>query len=171
MIDRAFCIKMAQYNAWQNRQIYRTLDGLDTKDLTRDRGAFFGSILGTLNHLLWGDQMWMARLDGGAAPPGGIAGSPALHPTLSAWNAARFPLDGRIRLWAKSLRNLDLQGDLTWHSGATGRTVTRPRGLCVVHMFNHQTHHRGQVHAMMTAAGIAGAVSDLVFMPEDAGWR
>jgi uncharacterized damage-inducible protein DinB len=166
MIDRVYCITMARYNAWQNRQLFDLLEPLHLAELTRERGAFFGSILGTLNHLLWGDLLWMARLDGGDRPEGGVGDGASLHPTLGAWDAARFRADGRITGWAERLDNVALVGDLTWYSGATGREVTKPVAQCIVHMFNHQTHHRGQVHAMMTAAGIAGAVSDLVFMPE-----
>jgi uncharacterized damage-inducible protein DinB len=166
MIDRDYCVVMARYNAWQNRQLTDLLEALDPIELTRDRKGFFGSVLATLNHLLWGDQMWMSRFDGGSAPNGGIAQSTTLHPTLGTWDAARFQMDGRIKLWAAALTNVDLKGDLTWFSGATGRDVTRPLARCVVHMFNHQTHHRGQVHAMLTAAGSPAPVSDLVFMPE-----
>ncbi|MBJ6370745.1 DinB family protein [Sedimentitalea arenosa] len=168
MIDRAYCVLMARYNAWQNRQLFELLKPLHLAELTRDRGAFFGSILGTLNHLLWGDLLWMVRLDGGERPAGGIGDSTTLHPTLGAWDAARFRADGRIMAWADRLNAVDLTGDLSWYSGALGRHVTKPIAQCIVHMFNHQTHHRGQVHAMMTAAGLKGAVSDLVFMSEDA---
>ncbi len=167
MITRDYCRVMARYNLWQNKQLSDLLEGMAPAGLTRDRGAFFGSILGTLNHLLWGDLIWMSRFDGGAGPDGGIADSSALCPTLGAWDAERFRTDGRIRLWAASLDNVDLQGDLTWYSGASGRRMTRPMALCVTHLFNHQTHHRGQVHAMMTAAGLAAPVTDLVFMPDD----
>ena len=167
MIAPGYCVTMARYNVWQNRQLTDGLEALPVADLTRDRGAFFGSILGTLNHLLWGDLIWMSRLDGGARPEGGIAESVQRHPTLGAWEAERFRTDGRIRGWAEGLRHVDLHGDLTWYSGASGREVTQPVALCAVHMFNHQTHHRGQVHAMLTAAGLPAPVSDLVFMPKD----
>lgn len=165
MIDTEYCRVMARYNAWQNDQMTEALERLDHAALTQERGAFFGSLLGTVNHLLWGDLMWMSRFDGGARPEGGIAQSPSLHPTLAAWSAERFRADGRIRLWADGLDNVALQGDLTWFSGASGREVTRPMALCVAHFFNHQTHHRGQVHAMLTAAGGEAPVTDLFMMP------
>ncbi|SFU17270.1 DinB family protein [Sedimentitalea nanhaiensis] len=167
MITREYCRVMARYNAWQNRQLSVLLQAVDPEELTRDRKAFFGSILGTLNHLLWGDLAWMSRFDGGAAPGGGIADSPSLCPTLGAWDAKRFRTDGRIRLWADALDSIALQGDLSWYSGSMGQQVSRPLALCVTHMFNHQTHHRGQVHAMMTAAGLNAPVTDLVFLPEE----
>ena len=166
MIDRDYCVLMARYNAWQNGQLKGILQAMDHKDLTKNRKAFFGSILGTLNHLLWGDLMWMSRFDGGPAAEGGIPDSTARHPTLGAWEAERFRTDGRIRLWAGRLNSIDLKGDLRWYSGALGREMVMPMQVCVVHFFNHQTHHRGQVHAMLTAAGVKAPVGDLIFMPE-----
>lgn len=168
MISRDYCVTMARYNRWQNKQLEGFLQALPTKELTRNRKAFFGSIMATINHLYWADHIWMSRLDGGDGPGGGIADSTALFPTLAAWSAERFRMDGRIRLWADKLDNIDLKGDLTWYSGAAGREMTLPLARVVVHVFNHQTHHRGQIHAMLTAAGSKAPVSDLAFMPEDA---
>ena len=76
-------------------------------------------------------------------------------------------MDARITLWAERLRAIDLVGDLTWYSGAANRNMVKPKALCVAHFFNHQTHHRGQIHAMLTAAGQKPAATDLPFMPED----
>nr|WP_204115156.1 DinB family protein [Shimia biformata] len=167
MISPEFCRTMARYNAWQNRQIQTACAGMTETELRTDRGAFFGSILATLNHLLWGDMIWMSRFDGGPAPRGGIRESPDLCPTFAVWSADRFRMDGRIRQWAGGLHNLDLAGDLVWFSGAAGREVSKPVALCVTHMFNHQTHHRGQVHAMLTAAGQTPGDTDLFLMPEE----
>lgn len=166
MIDPSYCRVMARYNASQNKQLSDLLEGLPEADLTRDRGAFFGSILATLNHLLWGDRMWMSRLDGWDKPAVGGAESTRICPTFAVWTAERYRTDGRIALWAEKVKAVDLAGDLTWYSGATGRMQSKPMGLCVAHLFNHQTHHRGQVHAMITAMGRPAPVSDLAFMPD-----
>ena len=169
MIDPRYVRTMARYNSWQNSQLMPVFEGLTRAELVADRGAFFGSLLGTANHLLWGDMMWMSRFDKAVKPPpGGLAESVSLHPTAESWAAERFRLDGRITLWAERLRALDLKADLTWHSGATGREMRAPLATCVIHFFNHQTHHRGQIHAMLTAAGRQAPVSDLFLMPEDA---
>lgn len=170
MIDAGYCVQMARYNAWQNKQLKQAMGQLDPKDLTRDRGAFFGSILATANHLLWGDLLWMSRFDGGIAPEGDIPTGVTLCATLPAWELARFRADSRILTWAEALHSVDLTGELTWYSGALGCEVSRSRSLCIVHMFNHQTHHRGQIHAMLTAAGSKAPVSDLAFMPEEGPW-
>ena len=176
IVTPAYCVAMARYNAWQNKQVKAAFDGLDAAALSKDRKAFFGSLLGTANHLLWADLVWMSRFDGGAAPEGGIAQSAALTGSAGEWAVARFRADARILLWAERLRSVDLTGALRWYSGAQGRQMSKSMSLCVMHMFNHQTHHRGQIHAMLTAAGAgtetgAGApVSDLAFMPEEGPW-
>ena len=169
MILPGYVVTMAGYNGWQNRQLEAALDAVPDAVLRADRGAFFGSILGTLNHLLWGDLMWMSRFapERAMRPEGGIADSPGLCEAYGDWRAARRSLDGEIEEWAAGLHAAALAGPLNWFSGALGRDVTKPMALCVVHMFNHQTHHRGQVHAMLTKEGLKAPVSDLFAMPED----
>ncbi|MEM6341967.1 MAG: DinB family protein [Pseudomonadota bacterium] len=169
MIDADYVRMMARYNAWQNAQLTALLDGVDADVLTQDRGAFFGSIFATLNHILWGDQIWLNRFDDRVDPPKVPAAEhKQLTPTFAVWTAERFQTDGKIKLWADKLDSVDLTGDLSWYSGMTQQTQRKPLAQLVVHFFNHQTHHRGQVHAMMTAEGLKAPVSDLGFMPEDA---
>jgi uncharacterized damage-inducible protein DinB len=170
MISPDYCVTISRYNAWQNKQMKAALEALSPQALTQERGAFFGSILKTVNHLLWGDQMWMSRFDNGAKPQGGVGESVALTPTLAVWSSDRFRTDGRILRWAEQVRSVDLVGELRWYSGIKQADVTMPMGLCVAHMFNHQTHHRGQVHAMLTAAGGQGWITDLFLMPQDGPW-
>ena len=168
MITPAYVVTMARYNAWQNRQLTTLLEPLPERELTKDRGAFFGSILRTVNHLLWGDMIWMSRIHPTYPAPGvSFSDSVDLCPTIADWGAQRFRCDGRIRLWAEGVGQLDLTGNLTWTSASNGQRIVEPLALCIVHMFNHQTHHRGQVHAMLTGAGIAAPISDLVDLPED----
>ncbi|HAV08568.1 MAG TPA: damage-inducible protein DinB [Rhodobacteraceae bacterium] len=167
MITRDTVRMLARYNAWQNSQMLASMEHLSIEELLLDRGAFFRSILGTANHLLWGDAMWMHRFDHGPKPDIGIHDSPSTHPTLATWSAARFRMDGRIRLWADKVPSVALAGDRTFFSSVLNREVTKPVAPMVLHMFNHQTHHRGQIHAMLTAAGVGAPVSDLFFMPEE----
>ena len=133
MITPAYCLTMARYNAWQNRAMQRAMETLSTEDLTRDRGAFFGSILGTVNHILWADQTWLSRLSDMPKPQGGIPESPNICPTLPVWSAERFRMDGRFILWAEALRALDLTGDLSWYSGVLKGDVKMPVARVVVH--------------------------------------
>lgn len=160
-----YCRMMARYNAWQNDGLRRLLAEMPDAEVRRDRGAFFGSILATVNHLLWADRLWLSRLAGTPRPAGGIADSVTLTPTVATWGAERFRTDGRITLWAGEVTAVDLVGDLVWISGVTGREERRPMGLVAMHLFNHQTHHRGQVHAMLTAAGQSPGATDLFLLP------
>lgn len=156
---------MARYNGWQNQWMTGAMASLTAKAMTKDRGAFFGSILGTANHILWADQLWMSRFDGGAAPSTPRDTITTMHPTRDAWAADRQRMDQRISLWAADLGEIDLAGDLTWFSGALNAMTACPMGLCVTHFFNHQTHHRGQIHAMLTKAGAKTDDTDLFLMP------
>ncbi len=162
-------MRLARYNRWQNESMGDVLASLSPQALAEDRGAFFGSILATINHLLWADRMWMSRLTDVQRPEANLAQSVGLTPGLDAWDQERRALDARIEDWAGSLGSGALEGSLRWWSGATGREQECPVALCVTHMFNHQSHHRGQVHAMATAAGARGWVSDLFLMPQEAG--
>ena len=168
MIEPGYVRTMARYNAWQNRQLTAVLSDVSDDVLRKDRGAFFGSIMATLNHLLWGDTLWMSRFDTRLAPPAVEAAKHTeLTPTFAVWSADRFRMDGAIRMWADTLRGLDLKTHITFRSVLLKQDFEQPLEHCVVHLFNHQIHHRGQVHAMMTAAGLEAPVSDLIFMPED----
>ena len=167
MIEKEYVVTMARYNAWQNKQITDILNVMNEEEIWRDRGGFFGSIMHTLSHLLWGDTLWMSRwCDDVQAPHQSIAESVGFCETFGDWQAQRFQMDGRIRIWSETLSNVDLKGTLAWFSGALGRDVEEKRTLCITHMFNHQTHHRGQIHAMLTAAGLQAPVTDLFIMPE-----
>ncbi len=166
MISPGWVQTLARYNAWQNRNLLNAADALDEADRQRDRGAFFGSIAGTLSHLLWGDRVWMSRFAGLEKPLGGIGESSGLHSDWAAYKGERVATDAAILAWAARLGDGDLDGELSWRSGAAGRDVRRPLGLLVTHFFNHQTHHRGQVHAMLTAAGARPGDTDLFLMPD-----
>ncbi|WP_170769694.1 DinB family protein [Ruegeria lacuscaerulensis] len=167
MITAAYVQEMARYNRWQNSQLKEFFSALTTEELNRERGAFFGSILGTANHLLWGDWIWMSRFDGGEGPDGGIPESTAICADVDEWVALRDVVDARIEGWVTSLKDEALSGPFTWFSAAKQADVTKPYAQCVMHFFNHQTHHRGQIHKMLTETGSAAPVSDLVFLPQE----
>ncbi|MGE0565428.1 MAG: DinB family protein [Pseudolabrys sp.] len=166
MIDAAYVQRMARYNRWQNENLYGAAGALSDEERRRDRGAFFGSIHGTLSHLLWGDRIWMHRFAGWPKPDGGIKESPSLVPGWDDLKRARSDSDSRLIAWADGIDPDWLAGKMTYFSGAIGKEVTKPMWLLVTHLFNHQTHHRGQVHAMLTQAGAKPHDTDLPFMPE-----
>ncbi len=161
MITPAYVQAMAAYNAEMNRRLYAAAARLPDEERRRDRGAFWRSIHGTFNHLLWADRMWMARFDGWAKPEAALADSGGLHPDFAGTRDARVDADLDLREWAARVRQEWLDGTTAWFSGATGREQVRPTALLVAHMFNHQTHHRGQAHAMLTAAGERTGDTDL----------
>lgn len=158
----------ARYNRWQNKSLYTAADSLSDEERKAARGAFFGSIHGTLSHLVFGDQIWMHRFTGDDAfkpIAGSIAESVIIIPDWERLKDIRADLDQRIMAWAEGLTPADLDGDLAWFSGAVGRQMSQPRWLLITHMFNHQTHHRGQVHCLLTQYGRKPEPTDLPFMP------
>jgi len=168
MIDTQFVERMANYNRWQNQNLYGCADRLSEEDRKRECGAFFGSIHGTLNHLLWADRIWMHRFVGTEKPAGGIKESTVHHPDWRDLKRQRENFDAVILGWAQVLDPHWLEGELTWFSGAAQKEITRPRWVLVTHFFNHQTHHRGQVHCMITQCGIRPGDTDLTILPASA---
>lgn len=157
---------MARYNRWQNQSLYGAAAELDATARQSNRGAFFGSIQATLTHILWGDNVWMSRFDNWVSPEINIPNSVNFAPDWEVLKNERIAADQRFVDWSDRVVSDDLLGDLTWFSGALKCDVTKPRSLCITHMFNHQTHHRGQVHAMLTAAGAKPNDTDLFIMPD-----
>ena len=169
MITPDYARVMAAYNAEMNRRIYAAADTLDDAARRADHGAFFGSLHGTLSHLLWGDAIWMARFDGWEKPDIGISGSPSWEPDWTQLKARRIEQDARISDWAARISHDWMAAPHTWFSAAAGRELTRPTWLLVTHVFNHQAHHRGQAHALCTRLGAKVADTDLPFiLPMDA---
>ncbi len=164
MITPAWCRMMAAYNAELNRRLYAAADTLDEAARRAGGGAFWGGIHGTLSHLLWGDTTWMSRFDGWDKPPVGMKDSPAMVADWPALKAARAAADARIAAWAEGLSDARLAAPLTWFSGVTNREMSLPLWVAVTHFFNHQTHHRGQAHALLTRAGAATGDTDLPFV-------
>lgn len=170
---------MASYNEWMNANLYASAARLPPGELTRDRGAFFSSILGTLNHLVVGDTIWLKRF---AAHPSNHA---ALEPvralpqpaalneirfdTLASLKVRRDLLDAAIRGWAAALTGADLEHLLDYANTKGVRAKKRFASL-VVHFFNHQTHHRGQATTLLFQAGQDVGVTDLLaLIPNESG--
>ena len=156
---------MARYNAWQNQSLYDAASTLDDAARKADRGAFFGSIHATLSHLLWGDLVWMSRFAGTPRPAApNIGASAEMIGNWEELKRERVKTDEAISRWAANIGEDWLGDHLTWYSGAAGREVSKPCWFLVAHFFNHQTHHRGQVHAMLTAAGARPDDTDLFYL-------
>lgn len=166
MPNKEYTLTMARYNLWQNESLLNAADGLSASELEKDRGAFFGSIQKTMSHIFWGDMLWMNRFAGTPAPQGGISESTDIIKSWDQFRIERTAFDARILDWAHGVSPEWFEGDLNWFSGAINRDVTKPKTMLVTHLFNHQTHHRGQVHAMLTSAGAKPEDTDLPFMPD-----
>ncbi|MCG7493248.1 damage-inducible protein DinB [Thalassobius sp. Cn5-15] len=158
---------MARYNLWQNENLITAADTLSAAERLQDRGAFFGSINATFSHLYWGDMIWLSRFAGTPAPTTGIPQSTGFADDWQAFKTDRKAFDLRILKWAHEVTPDWFQGDLSWFSGAIGQDVTKPKTTLAMQLFNHQTHHRGQIHAMLTAAGARPQDTDLPFMPNE----
>ncbi len=166
MITPSYVATLAAHSRWVNDGIFAGCDQLSDADRKKDCGAFFKSIHGTLNHILWANQMWMHRLAETPAPiAAAIPGSLNQYESYDDLKREREVLDDVIRDWAADLDQSALEGNLTWYSGSSGREMTHPRWILITHLFNHQIHHRGQVHCLLTQFGVETPVTDLPMMP------
>ncbi|MFK7915606.1 MAG: DinB family protein [Pseudomonadales bacterium] len=163
MITAAYCQTMARYNIWMNTKLYELCTTMTDADRKQDRGAFFGSIHHTLNHILYGDLAFMSRFTGDPkqVPDFGVD----LHDDFAALTKARYALDTRIAAWSETLDSEWLEQSLTYTSKADGSTRTVVHWVLVTHMFNHATHHRGQVTTLLAQMGLDPGSTDLPFMP------
>jgi uncharacterized damage-inducible protein DinB len=152
---------MAAYNAEMNRRLYAAAGRLSDDERRAARGAFWGSIHGTLCHLLWGDQAWMSRFDGWPKPAVIQKESAGLVKEFAELARLRVEADGKISQWAQGVDEAWLAQDMVWFSQSAQKELRQPRGFLVTHFFNHQTHHRGQAHALITAAGEQTGDTDL----------
>ncbi len=152
-----------------NEKMYDACERLSDEVRKADRGAFFKSIHSTLNHLLWADQVWIGRFTQGTSLeknyPKAAVGSD-LHSDWLQLKAARSAMDADIQTWAASVKEEWLRQDFTWYSGITKSTRTRPAWIVATHLFNHQTHHRGQLTTLLMQQGIDPGVTDLPMMPD-----
>ena len=164
MITPGFVRTMATYNTLMNRAVYDAASRLDDSARRADRGAFWRSIHGTLSHLVWADQQWMSRFAGWDKTGVGLQDSGSYVAEWDALAAKRPEMDARLEAWAATVEEHWLEEDQRWFSGAAQREMVRPRALLVAHMFNHQTHHRGQAHALLTAAGEQTGDTDLMLL-------
>ena len=150
----------AAYNQWANGRIYGAAADLAEEEFGRDVGAFFGSMLGTLNHLLAVDRVWMKRFTGEGDAPANTAA--ILYRTLAALRLAREAEDKRIVDWMDGMGEKALAGRFSYLTLPDMRTVSQRLAPALSHFFNHQTHHRGQAHMCLTVLGRPSVPLDLM---------
>ncbi len=150
----------AGYNAWANGRLYRAAGTLTPEALAQHRpAAYFRSILGTLNHLVVADRIWMHRFEGCGPQHSRLADQP--FPRFCDLLAVRQAEDERIRAYIDGLDQARLDGDLVYRT-LRGQEIVQPLWQALAHFFNHQTHHRGQAHALLKEAGLEPPELDLL---------
>ena len=169
-------VLLANYNQWMNTKVYQAAGQLDAAALTQDRGAYFGSILGSLNHILVADIIWLKRfathpscgevLSEVTKLPDPISLDQCLFADLEALTAQRVWLDRTITDWVDRLDDADMSHVLNYHNVKRVPGQRRFSSL-VLHFFNHQTHHRGQVSTLLSQAGVDLGVTDLLALIPD----
>ncbi len=156
---------LAVYNDWANRRLYDACAELSEDAYLAERPAFFKSIHGTLNHILIGDRMWIGRIVG--VDSGLKRLDEVLYPNIEALRAAREAEDQRIDEVVNGLSETDLQQDYSYKTVSFG-AMTSPLWHMLGHLFNHQTHHRGQVHDQLTQTTVAPPPLDLMYYLREA---
>ncbi|MBY8975159.1 damage-inducible protein DinB [Rhodobacteraceae bacterium NNCM2] len=152
---------MAAYNTWANRRLYAASAGLSEADYRSDQGAFFKSVEGTLNHIMVADLLWLARFRQQKAPPFGLAD--ILHDNLDDLTAARRVLDADIVRFVDETPAEAFDAEFTYRALTAPGEQRQRLDQAVAHFFNHQTHHRGQVHTLLTRLTGDGPALDLLY--------
>lgn len=169
---------LARYNEWMNNKLYEAAAALPYDELAADRGAFFGSLLATLNHIAVADTIWLKRIASHprfAAALAPVAALPApaaldqpLFDSLAALRERRAWLDHLILDWTDGLAEADLDAVISYRR-LNGESNRRQLGLLLLHFFNHQTHHRGQATTLLSQAGVDVGATDLLLLVPDVG--
>lgn len=159
MTSPALFQTMARYNAWMNTKLYDAAATLTDAERKEDRGAFFGSLHATLEHLLLGDRAWMNRLAGRDYEMKPI-GEPLIA-DFAELRAARVAMDADLLAWTAELTEAWLAETMEWESVVFGGSFAHPHWGLVQHMFNHQTHHRGQATTLLTQRGLDIGSTDM----------
>jgi uncharacterized damage-inducible protein DinB len=156
----------ARYNAWANHRLYDAAGELTDAEYRADRGAFFKSMHGTLNHLLTADQVWMQRFTGEGPAPDRL--DMIHHEQLAELRRAREAEDQRIIDYVDGLTEARLGGTIRYRRVSTPDEFEQALAPALAHFFNHQTHHRGQAHSILCSFGRRGLVLDLLFFQREA---
>ena len=165
-MNAAYFHRFARYNAWANRRLYDACAGLSASDYKAKRPSFFGSIRATLNHILVADRIWLSRFESRSTDIKGL--DEILYDGLPALTTARAAEDARILGFVGTLDDDSLPRTLRYRNMA-GAPQETPLAWTLAHLFNHQTHHRGQVHGMLSATPVPPPSLDLIyFLREDA---
>ncbi|MSO93087.1 MAG: damage-inducible protein DinB [Rhodospirillales bacterium] len=152
---------LGRFNQWANERLYESCAGMADAERKRDRKAFFGSIHNTLNHLLVVDRLWLGRIEG--AESGIKSLDQVLYGDFDGLRAARRKKDQRLIAFVDGIPENRLAETISYTRMSEPRLAqTKPLHVLLITLFNHQTHHRGQVHNMLSQAGIAPPALDII---------
>nr|WP_319384436.1 DinB family protein [uncultured Roseibium sp.] len=163
-IDPGLYQRFAAYNSWMTEKAYAAAAQMSDEERKADKGAFFKSVHSTLNHILFADRVWMKRFSGVSYAVNGMGVD--IFEDFGALQDAHLEMCGDIETFAGKLTSAWLAEPMTWTRSTDNVTRSRSRWLLVTHMFNHQTHHRGQLSTLLMQSGIDIGVTDLPFMPD-----
>jgi uncharacterized damage-inducible protein DinB len=150
---------LAAYNAWANRRLFEACEGLSVNEYLRERASFFGSLHATLNHILVIDRIWIARIEGQTPP--NLKLDQILYGDLIGLKVARLAEDEHIRIMIDGIGQEKLDRPIEYRNSRGDRFAT-PLTLVLGHLFNHQTHHRGQVHGLLSQTEVPPPPLDLI---------
>ncbi|MFV1985375.1 MAG: DinB family protein [Thiohalomonadales bacterium] len=153
----------AQYNKWMNDHFYTLCDSISDEERKRDTGAFFKSIHGTFNHILLGDRLWMSRFQGTTFDVESL--DQELYSDYGELKNQRIITDKTIAQYVESLTNEVLDKPITFVSKVKQSEHTYILRDCILHFFQHQIHHRGQISTLISQLGIDIGVTDMMWMP------
>ena len=163
MISPTYCQLQARYNRWMNERLYALAGELDDVLRKRDHGAFFGSIHRTLNHILWGDRIWLGRFTGdpfSVAPYG-----TDMFDEFERLAREREITDTAILAWSGEVSEAWLASTLNYRAASDGRRRQLPAWIAAVHLYQHAAHHRGQLTTLLKQAGKDPGITDLPYLP------
>ncbi|MCG8670291.1 MAG: DinB family protein [Pseudomonadales bacterium] len=167
---------LANYNQWMNSSLYQSCQSLTPEQLAEDRGAFFGSILATLNHLLIGDGFWLSRCSGNETymlfkdelgeliQLKGLG--TILYENFSVLSEKRQQMDLDILQYVDLLTEDDLSCSIGYQT-SKGDALHNRLDVILIHWFNHQTHHRGQITTLLSQLGVDYGVTDLIYIKDE----
>lgn len=158
---------LAAYNAWANERLFAASARLPDGDYRAEQGVFFHSLHGTLNHLLVGDRIWMHRFTGEGEEPKLLAA--ILYDDFPSLREARRKEDARILAYVAGLEEAALVGTIRYRSTRSPAELEQPLAPLLLHFFNHQTHHRGQAHAVLTRLTDEAPSLDLLIFQRESG--
>ncbi|MBV9470628.1 MAG: damage-inducible protein DinB [Abitibacteriaceae bacterium] len=153
---------MCQYNEWMNEKLYTVCNTIPDEVRKRDLGAFFHSMHGTLNHLLLADRLWLGRFTG--KPFAASSLDQELYSDFAELWRERRITDAHMREWLDTLSDSDLTATFRFTSMVNPTEREFPFWFCLMHCFNHQTHHRGQLTTLLEQTGYDSGVTDLLMM-------